>query len=103
MNLLMRHAEKVQARVLQGACFASAMTLFLLFLAGPVNPGMLRWKIYPLLVVTVTGAAGGLIFYLTDPWRRQGGWRRIGANLISLLLYGLLVAAAFIFGLNGVD
>ena len=45
-------------------------------------------------VVAVGGAVGGVTWYSTDALRVQGGARKTFANVLTLLVYSLVVFAA---------
>ncbi|GAB3835604.1 hypothetical protein GCM10028821_32300 [Hymenobacter jeollabukensis] len=49
------------------------------------------WTVLPLLTVPVAGAFGGLLYYLLDYLRYQGGWQKAVANVVSLVAYGVLL------------
>jgi hypothetical protein len=48
------------------------------------------------LALATGGAAGGGVYYATDPWRAQGGGYRTAANVISLLLYSFITIAVLL-------
>lgn len=97
------HPRPLRSRMLQGAGFATALLIVFMLLGGKPNPGPRTWMILPFLTVPFGGALGGLVYYLMDFMRYQGGWQKSLANVLSLLVYVLLLAATLIVGLNGPD
>ena len=89
-------------RMLQGAGIALILISLFLLGAGEPNPEWPKfWMLKPLLVVTTAGALGGLFVYNMDPLRSLGGWRKILAILISLLVYLVVLWLSAALGLNG--
>lgn len=89
-------------RILVGAGIALALISFFLFTAGEPNPQWGSfWRIRPLVIVPLAGAAGGVFSYLMEPMRRQGGWRMILAVLASILVYLIGLWMGIVLGLDG--
>ncbi|WP_207505695.1 potassium transporter KefB [Telluribacter humicola] len=97
------HLRPLRSRMLLGAGIATTLLLIFMIIGGKPNPGPKTWMILPFLTVPFGGALGGLVYYLLDFMRYQGGWRKSLANVLSLLIYILLLAATLIVGLNGPD
>jgi hypothetical protein len=87
------HRAPLGKRMLQGAKIVIGLMLFnALFQIENVRRHPLMFLgLMP--VVALGGAIGGAAYYGTDPWRAQGGWRKIAANVASLLAYLLAVVA----------
>lgn len=87
--------------ILVGAAIA------LLFIAAFVFPaegnpawGKL-WKIRPLIVVPLAGAAGGAIFYFLRHSAYQGGWKKILVTIAGVLVYIFGLWVGTVLGLDG--
>jgi hypothetical protein len=96
------HPASVGKRMVQGAGIALILiTLFLLPVSEP-NPAWGKlWMIKPLLIVPVAGAIGGIIYYLLDHLRYQGGWKKAMAYPLSLIGYIIVVWLGTVLGLDG--
>lgn len=96
------HAASWGKRALQGAGIAFVLIALLLLAAGEPNPAWPKfWMIRPLLIVPAAGAVGGLFFYFMDGLRYQGGWKKILAHIISLLVYLVGLWLGTVLGLDG--
>ncbi len=81
-----------------------ALLLISLFLAGVRNPSPnwpSWWIVRPVIVVTVAGATGGFLFFLTGAWRRAGGRKAIVGYTAGVLLYTLALWLGSVLGLDG--
>ncbi|WP_432713861.1 hypothetical protein [Pedobacter sp.] len=89
-------------RILQGALIALILISFFLFKAGEPNPewGKL-WMIRPLIIVPFAGAVGGSFYYFMDGLRSKGNWSKIGANVLSLMVYLIGIWMGAVLGLDG--
>jgi len=96
------HAASVGKRMLQGAGIAFILISAFLLSAGEPDPSWPRlWMLKPLLIVPLAGALGGVFYFNMDHLRYQGGWRKILANIVSLLVYILVLWLGTVLGLNG--
>ncbi|HEV7350455.1 potassium transporter KefB [Telluribacter sp.] len=95
------HPKSLGTRALQGAGIAFILLILFFTIGGDINPGSKAWILLPLITVTIGGAAGGIIYYLLDSLRYQGGRKKYLANLLSLLAYILFVMVTFVLGMNG--
>jgi hypothetical protein len=87
---------------LLGAGIALALIIFFLANAGEGKPEWPRfWMIRPLVVVPLAGAAGGAFFYFMGSVRNRGGWRKVLAYTISLIVYLFLLWMGTVLGLDG--
>jgi hypothetical protein len=59
------------------------------------------WRIRPLIMTTLSGAAGGAVFYFMNTWFPQTGWKKITLNILCLLIavFGLWIGT--VLGLDG--
>ena len=88
--------------MLLGAGIGLLVILFFIVGAGEPDPGWSKlWWIRPLLVVPAAGALGGLFYYNLDPMRSKGGWRTILANILSLLVFLVVLWMGTVLGLAG--
>ncbi|WP_345948137.1 hypothetical protein ABDD95_14900 [Mucilaginibacter sp. PAMB04274] len=89
-------------RMLIGA--AIALVLISVFLLGVKHTepawGKL-WMVKPLIMVPLTGAAGGAFSFLMDKLRYQGGWKAALAIMLSVLGYVFALWIGTVLGLNG--
>lgn len=59
------------------------------------------WRIRPLVVVFLAGAAGGGFYYLLSPVRALGPWSWVGANAICVVVYFFLLWIGTVIGCAG--
>jgi hypothetical protein len=81
-----------------------ALFLILLFLLPIKNPNPdwpKFWMVRPIIVVTLAGAIGGVFYFFMDHLRYQGGWKKIAANVVSLLVYLIGLWLGVVLGLDG--
>ena len=84
------HGATLPTRMLQGAGMVLGMMALRLWSGFEQMPS----SQLPLLVVVlaVSGGAGGAVHYCTDAWRARGGVARTVANVISILAYCAVAA-----------
>lgn len=88
--------------MLQGAGIAFPLILLFLVSAGAGDPDWPRfWMIRPLVIVPLAGALGGVFYYNMDHLRDQGGSRKALANVLSLLVYLVVLWLGTVLGLDG--
>ena len=96
------HPASLAKRMLQGAGIAFILISVFLLSAGDANPGWPRfWMIRPLVIVPFAGAMGGLFYYLMDPFRNQGGWKKVLAIVASVVVYLFGLWMGSVLGLDG--
>lgn len=96
------HAASVGIRMAQGAGMAFILIVLFLGSAGEGDPDWPRfWMIRPLIIVSLAGALGGVFYYNMDHLRDLGGWRKALANVLSLLVYLLVLWLGTVLGLDG--
>lgn len=81
-----------------------ALLLISLFLSGVKHPDPAWgkfWFIRPLVVVSLAGATGGVIYFFTNSLRSQGGWKKFTAIILSVLIYIFGLWIGTVLGLNG--
>ncbi len=94
--------EKLGKRALVGAGIALILIAFFLYKAGEPSPEWPRfWIVRPLVIVPLAGAAGGIFFHIMDLWRMEGGWRKLLANIVSVLVYIIGFYLGFVLGMDG--
>ncbi|HTF27465.1 MAG TPA: hypothetical protein VK625_01405, partial [Flavitalea sp.] len=59
------------------------------------------WIIKPLIVVPLAGALGAVFYYFMDNLRYQGGGRKISAEILSLIVYVIVLWLGVVLGLDG--
>ena len=88
--------------VLTGAAIALTLISALLLTVKDPNPEWPKlWILRPLIIVPIAGAMGGLFYYIMGPLRYQGGWKKIIAVTISLIVYFIGLWMGTILGLDG--
>lgn len=88
--------------MLLGAVIGLLLILFFLVGAGEPNPEWPKlWWIRPLLVVPAAGALGGLFYYNMDHLRTHGGWRKVLACVLSVVVYIVVLWLGTVLGLAG--
>lgn len=96
------HSSSLGKRLLWGAGIALILISFFLISAGAGSPEWPTfWRIRPLVIVPFAGAMGGLFYHLMDYFRLQGGWKKIVANIVSLLVYIIGLWLGTVLGLDG--
>jgi membrane associated rhomboid family serine protease len=87
-------------RALQGAGLGLLLiTIFILgALAANVNAG--TWMFLPMTVVTIAGAFGGVFYCVMGLLRKEGGWKKHIANVVSVLVYFIILYFSLILGLS---
>ncbi len=93
----------IAKRAFVGAAIAYVLiTIFLLIPGVATNPNWPKfWMIRPLLIVPLAGAMGGVFYHLMDILRKQEGWKKIVANVVSLLVYIIGLWLGTVLGLDG--
>lgn len=96
------HPATAGKRMLQGAAIALVLIAVFLLSAGEPNPNWPKfWMLKPLMVVPLAGALGGLFYYNMDHLRNVGGWRKILAAILSLIVYLIVLWLGTVLGLHG--
>jgi hypothetical protein len=89
-------------RMLIGAFIGFVLITLFLMSAGEPNPDWGKWwRIKPMTMVPFAGAMGGVFYYIMDPFRVQGGWKMIVANIVSVLVFIIGLWMGSVLGLNG--
>lgn len=94
------HPESLGKRALQGAGIAFPLILFFIILLGGKDLDYGLWVFLPMITVSAGGAFGGIIYYLMDHLRYQGGWKKTLANLFCLLVFIILLWLSLIAALS---
>lgn len=89
-------------RMAQGATVGLILISFFILGVDNPNPDWPRlWMVKPLIVVPLAGAIGGLLYHVINPLRLQPGWKRIAANMLSLMIFLIVLWLGTVLGLNG--
>lgn len=96
------HPVSLGKRMLQGAGIGLILILFFVLSVGEPNPewGKL-WMIRPLIVVPLAGAMGAVFYYFMDHLRSQGGWKKVLAIIVSLIVFIIALWLGVVLGLDG--
>jgi hypothetical protein len=96
------HAASVGKRMLQGAGIAFIPIIVLHLSAGSPDPSWpMLWLIKPFIIAPLAGALGGVFYYNMDHLRYLGGWRKALAEILSLLVYLIVLWLGTILGFSG--
>lgn len=96
------HPVSLGGRLLLGAGIALILiTVFLLRVREPNPEWGKLWMVKPLIIVPIAGALGAAFYYFMDHLRNDGGWRKVLANVLSLLAYLIALWLGTVLGLNG--
>lgn len=96
------HSVSLGGRLLLGAGIALILiTVFLLRVREPNPEWGKLWMVKPLIIVPIAGALGAAFYYFMDHLRNDGGWRKVLANVLSLLAYLIALWLGTVLGLNG--
>ena len=96
------HSSPLGIRMLQGAGIGLILISAFLLSAGEPNPEWpTYWMVRPIIIVPLAGAAGGVFFFMMDKFRIQGGWKKVVANIVTVIvcMFGLWIGT--ILGLDG--
>jgi len=88
------HSASLSTRILQGVGLSIALGVFRAAAYRSLSGAPVRVALACLAGLAVGGAVGGGCYYATDRLRVWGGWRQTVANVGTLLVYGLVSAAA---------
>ena len=96
------HSAPLTKRMLQGAGIAFVLISLFLLSAGEPDPNWPKlWMIRPLIIVPIAGAVGGVFYYFMDHLRYQNGWKKLLANILSIIGYIIVLWLGTILGLDG--
>jgi hypothetical protein len=96
------HPASLSKRMLLGGGIALILIIAFLAPVGEPNPDWGKfWMIRPLVIVPLAGATGGLFYHLMDRLRYQGSWKKILANILSLIVYIFGLWIGTVLGLAG--
>lgn len=96
------HSTPLSKRILVGAGIGFMLIAFFLLGAGEPNPAWPKfWMVKPLLMVPFAGALGGVFYHFMDHLRYGGGWRKVLANILSVLVFITALWLGVVLGLNG--
>ncbi|TKC13170.1 potassium transporter KefB [Pedobacter polaris] len=95
------HPVSLAKRMLLGAGIGLALvSLFLIGSRAEPAWGKL-WMIRPLIMVPLAGAGAGLINYMMDDFRAQGGWKKALAIAFTVVAYIIALWLGIVLGLDG--
>ena len=89
-------------RVLFGLALGFVIISFFVFGVDSPNPDWGEyWRIRPLIVTPMAGAAAGLFYHFMEPMRRMGGWKKAAAIVLCVLVYFVGLWMGIVLGLDG--
>ncbi|WP_123864635.1 potassium transporter KefB [Chitinophaga barathri] len=95
------HTASLVKRILIAAAIALVLiTIFLLPVEGRPEWGNF-WKVRPMIIVPLAGAAGGACSYLLKHLLGDGGRRKILIAILSIVVYVIGLWMGTILGLDG--
>ncbi|MES2650715.1 MAG: potassium transporter KefB [Bacteroidota bacterium] len=96
------HSGSLTKRMIQGAIIGLVLISAFLISTGSGKPEWGNWwMIKPLLMQPFAGAVGGAVYYYFDEIRFKGGWNRIIADILSLVIFIVGMWMGSVLGLNG--
>ena len=96
------HNGSLQKRMIQGALVGLVIIGAFLLNSGAGRPEWGNWwMIKPIIMVPFAGAVGGAVYYYFDEIRTKGGWNRIVADVLSLIIFIIGIWMGSVLGLNG--
>jgi hypothetical protein len=95
------HRGSLGKRMLLGGGIALVLIIVFLFPVEPNPEWPKLWMIRPLIVLPVAGSMGGLFYHLMGHLRNRGGWRKLVANVVSLIVYIIALWMGTVVGLDG--
>lgn len=88
------HEKPLRTRMLEGAGIIAFLSLSSMFGARAPTGFSFGSRVFGLILASLGGAVGGIVYYASDPWRVRGGVLKTIANVASILVY---CAAAVLF------
>jgi hypothetical protein len=102
MNTAVTRNQHLVQSTLIGAIIGFTVIFFIVVSVDHPRPEWgTYWWIRPILVVPFAGACGGLAFHILGYFRQQGGWKMVGANVLSVLIFIIGMWMGIVLGLNG--
>ncbi|MGF1924337.1 MAG: potassium transporter KefB [Bacteroidia bacterium] len=96
------HPGSIRKRMSQGAFIGLVIIAAFLINSGEGKPEWGSWwMIKPLIMVPLAGAVGGIFYFYFDEIRVKGGWNRVVADFLSLLIFIIGIWMGSVLGLNG--
>ena len=87
-------------RALQGAVIALVLITVFILGALTANGNTGNWVFLPIAAVTVGGAFGGAFYCFMGLFRNQGGWKKVLADVASVLVYFIILYMSLILALS---
>jgi len=85
-----------------GAGFGLLLAALFIRSAGEGDPGWPQyWLIKPLIILPLAGATGGAFSYYLIQLTPKGGWKRILAIVLSLVIYLVGLWMGVVLGFHG--
>lgn len=96
------YSTSLGKRMLIGALLGLIIISMFLISTGKADPAWGKlWMIRPLIVVPLAGSGAGLIDYLMDGVRSQGGRNKIFAMIFVVIVYIFALWLGVVLGLDG--
>jgi len=88
--------------LLVGTAIALAVISFFVFGVDEPNPAWpALWRVRPLIITPLAGAAGGACFYFIDHLLNQNGRRKALAVILGILVFIIGLWMGIVLGLDG--
>lgn len=89
-------------RVLFGLALGLAVISFFVFGVDYPNPEWGQyWRVRPLIATPMAGAAAGLFYHFMEPVRQMGGWKKVLAIVLCVIVYVVGLWMGIVLGLHG--
>ncbi|CAM3447924.1 Potassium transporter KefB [Flavobacterium longum] len=94
--------SKLVKNALLGAVIGLAFISLIIFNVGVPKPewGTL-WRIRPILVTSLAGAAGGIFFFFMNDFTARRGWNKVVVYALSFFVFTVGLWIGAILGLDG--
>jgi hypothetical protein len=102
ITTMLANPTLVGKRMILGATIGLVVILIFILPVKNTNPDWGKfWMIRPLIITPLAGAMGGLFYSFMDALRHKGGFKKILANIISLMIFLIGLWMGIVLGLDG--
>lgn len=102
ITTMLANPTLVGKRMILGTVIGLIVILIFILPVRHPNPDWGKlWMIKPLIITPLAGGMGGLFYSFMDAVRHEGGFKKIGANILSLLVFIIGLWMGIVLGLDG--
>lgn len=89
-------------RMLTGAAIGLFLISLFLFMAGAGDPVWGKfWRIRPLIIVPLAGAAGGFCYHFLQLMHTREGWNKVVVTILGVAIFIIGLWLGTVLGLDG--